>query len=113
MELSKSAAALVDEYRREPRVEPLDFARTAAYRQFIEAVEQAGFTGPDIEADREFSDRTPEWVKHADELALRRWVHTLIRADRWNGDFPTAVLKACSGGQLGVLAAKLRASSAD
>ncbi len=104
MELSKSAAALVVVYRRSPSVEPLEFARSNAYRQFVAAAEQAGFTGPDIEMDAEFAARSPEWVTHADQLALRRWVHTLIRTDRWNGDFPTAVLKACAGGQLGMLA---------
>ena len=107
MELSKAAAELVDEHRRSPGAEPLDFTRTAAYRQFIQVAEQAGFTGPFVEMDSEFSDRSPEWVAHADELELRRWVHTLIRADRWNGDRPSALLEACSGGQLGALAVNL------
>ncbi|UVF21360.1 hypothetical protein HPT29_009640 [Microvirga terrae] len=107
MELSKAATELVDEYRRSPGAEPLGFTRTAAYRQFIEAAEQAGFTGPEVEMDSEFSDRSPEWVAHASEEELRRYLHTLIRADRWNTDFPTAVLQACSGGQLGALAANL------
>ena len=107
MELSKSAAALIAAYRRSPSVEPLDFARSDPYRQFVAAAEQAGFTGPDVEMDSEFAARSPEWVAHADELALRRWVHTLIRADLWNGDFPTAVLKACAGGHLGMLATNL------
>lgn len=100
MEFSKAAAELVDEYRRVPRAEPLDFTRTAAYRQFIEAAEQGGFTGPDVEMDSDYSDRSPGWVARADGLALRRWVHTLIRADRWNGDYPTAILNACAGGQM-------------
>lgn len=103
MKLSDAAKALVDEYRREPGADLIDFSRTDAYRQFVEAAEQAGFTGPDMEMDSEFSDRLPEWVALADDGALRRWVHTLIRADRWNGDYPDAVWMACRSGSMGAL----------
>ncbi|EMN4676135.1 hypothetical protein RFJ04_001323 [Klebsiella variicola] len=107
MEFKKAAAELVAAYRRAPGAEPLDFTRTDAYRQFIEAAEQAGFTGPDVEMDTEFADRSPEWVARADELALRRWINTLIRSDRWNGDYPDAVWMACRSGCIGGLVERL------
>lgn len=102
-----AATELLGEYRRAPGVEPLNFTRTEAYRQFAEAAEQTGFTGPDVETDVEFSDRSPEWVAEADNEELRRWVHTMLRADRWNGDYPNALLIACRSGCLMGLVARL------
>lgn len=104
MELSKAATELVDEYRRTPGAEPLGFTRTAVYRQFIEAAELAGFTGPDVEMDSKFAARSPEWVARASEEELRRYLHTLIRSDRWNDEYPSALLEACNGGQIAALA---------
>lgn len=103
----KAATELLAAYQRQPGAEPLDFTRTDAYRQFIEAASQAGFTGPDVEMDPEFSDRSPGWVAQAGERDLQRWVHTLIRADRWNGDFPAAVWMACRSGGIGALVERL------
>ncbi|HGX5381144.1 TPA: hypothetical protein ACNE2I_004342 [Escherichia coli] len=107
MEFKNAAAELVDEYRRIPRAEPLDFTRTAAYRQFIEAAGQAGFTGSGVEMDVDFAARSPEWVAQAGEQDLQRWVHTLIRCDRWNSEYPTAVMDACRSGCMSVLALKI------
>lgn len=107
MKLSDAAMALVEEYRREPSADLIDFSRRDAYRQFMEAAEQAGFTGPDMEMDSEFSYRSPEWVARADDEALRRWVHTLVRADRWNGDDPDAVWMACRSGSMRALVERL------
>ncbi|WP_313050891.1 hypothetical protein [Atlantibacter subterraneus] len=111
MEFSKAAAELVDEYRRAPRAEPLDFTRTAAYRQFIEAAEQEDFTSAEIEMDTDYAERRPEWVANADEGALRQWVHTLIRSDRWNADYPTAIMDACRSGSIGELVARLNGAA--
>ncbi|AQV17698.1 hypothetical protein V6190_19785 [Escherichia coli] len=107
MEFKNAAAELVEEYGRIPRAEPLDFTRTAAYRQFIEAAEQARFTGPGVEMDVDFAARSPEWVAQAGEQDLQRWVHTLIRCDRWNSEYPTAVMDACRSGCMSVLALKI------
>lgn len=111
MEFSKAVAELVGAYKRAPSADLAAFARTSAYRQFVEAAERAGFTGQDIEMDSDFSDRSPEWVERADDPALRRWVHTLIRADRWNGDYPDAVWKACRSGSIGELVARLNGAA--
>lgn len=111
MEFSKAAAELVDEYRRAPRAEPLDFTRSNAYQEFIAEAERSGFTGPDVEMDSDYSDRPPEWVARADDPALRRWVHTLIRSDRWNGDYPDAVWMACRSGSMGELVARLNGAA--
>ena len=111
MKLSDAAKALVDEYRREPGADLIDFSRTDAYRQFVEAAEQASFTGPDVEMDSEFSYRSPKWIALADDEALRRWTHTLIRADRWNGDSPDAVWMACRSGCMGALVERLSGSA--
>lgn len=99
----KAALELLDVYRRTPDAEPLDFSRSSAYHQFVKVAEQAGFTGPDMEMDSEYSDRSPKWVAHADIDVLRCWVHTLIRADRWNADYPTAIMNACSSGCMSAL----------
>ncbi len=107
MEFSEATAALAAAYERKLGAEPLDFARSDAYRQFIEAAELDGLTGPDIEMDEEFASRSAGWVIGASEQELRRWVHTLLRADRWNGDYPDAVLMACRSGCVGVLAERL------
>lgn len=103
----KAAAELVTAYQHHPGAEPLDFARTDAYRQFVEAAQQAGFTGPNAEMDSKFAERQPQWVAGANDEELRRWVHTLIRADRWNGDFPDAVWIACRSGSIGALVERL------
>lgn len=108
MEFSKAAAELVDAYRQVQDAEPLVFTRSGAYRQFIEAAEQAGFTGPDVEMDPDYSDRSPGWVTQTDEEALRRWVNTLLRSDRWNCDYPNSVLMACRSGCLDALIGRLR-----
>lgn len=106
-----STRELVAAYQRQPGVEPLEFVRTEAYRQFIEAAEQAGFTGADIEMDSEFVERRPEWVTLAILHDLQRWVHTLIRTDRWNGDYPTAIIDACRSGCLSALVERLSGSA--
>lgn len=111
MEFSKAAAELVDEYRQAQDAEPLVFTRSGAYRQFIEAAEQAGFTGPDVEMDSDYSDRSPGWVALADDPSLQRWVHTLIRSDRWNGDYPDAVWMACRSGSMAELVARLNGAA--
>lgn len=107
MELSKAAADLVNEYRRSPGVEPLVFTRTDTYREFLAAAAACGWTGPDVETDVEFAERRPEWVANADEEALRRWIHTVIRSDRWNGDYPDAVWMACRSGSMSELVRRL------
>lgn len=107
MEFKNAAAELVDTYQRQPGAELLEFARTDAYRQFVEAAGQAGFTRSDVEMDVDFAARSPEWVAQAGEQDLRRWVHTLIRADRWNGDLPNAVWMACRSGSMGKLVERL------
>lgn len=107
MEFSEAAKALTAAYKRAPGAEPLDFARSDAYRQFIEAAELDGLTGPDIEMDGEFSSRSPGWVSMASEQELQRWIHTLLRADRWNGECPDAVLMACRTGCIGALTERL------
>lgn len=111
VEFKKAAAELVAAYRRAPGAEPLDFTRSGAYRQFIEAAEQAGFTGPDVEMDSDYSGRSPGWVARADHPSLRRWVHTLIRSDRWNGDYPDAVWMACRSGSMSELVARLNGAA--
>ncbi|TKV13248.1 hypothetical protein FDX19_02615 [Citrobacter sp. wls619] len=107
MKLSGAVTALVGDYRHEPGANLIDFSRTNTYRQFVEAAEQAGFTGPDMEMDSEFSDRSTEWVEKTDDAALQRWVHTIIRCDRSNSDHPTAIRDACSGGHLTVVVRRL------
>ncbi|EPD5623968.1 hypothetical protein ACSB0S_005745 [Klebsiella pneumoniae] len=107
MEFKNAAAELVDTYHRQPGAELLEFARTDAYRQFVAAASACGFTGPDVETDRQFALRSPEWVAQAGERDLQRWVHTLIRADRWNGDLPNAVWMACRSGSMGKLVERL------
>ena len=42
MEFKNAAAELVDTYQRQPGAELLEFARTDAYRQFVQAAEQEG-----------------------------------------------------------------------
>lgn len=111
MKFSESAAELVAAYQRQPGTEPLDFARTDAYRQFVEEAEKAGFTGPDIEMDVKFAERRPGWVGCAGDAELRRWVHTMVRSDRWNGDCPTAVMGACRSGCMGALVARLNCAT--
>lgn len=107
MRFSEAAAELAAAYGREPGAEPEAFARTAAYRQFAEAAELDGLAGPDIEMDKEFASRSPGWVIGASEQELQRWVHTLLRADRWNGECPDAVLMACRSGCVGALVERL------
>ncbi|QXC36166.1 hypothetical protein [Aeromonas sp. FDAARGOS 1407] len=107
MKFSEAIEFLATACEQKPGVEPLDFASTGTYRQFVDAAELAGFTGPDVDMDSGFAERTPEWVWQASELELQRWVHTLIRADRWNEECPDAVLMACRSGCLGVLAERL------
>ena len=103
----KAAKELVAAYRRAPGTEPLDFSHTDAYRQFVAAAEESGFTGSTIEMDEEFAQRRPEWVESASEEELRRFVHTLARCDRWNPECPTAVMDACRSGCMGALVERL------
>lgn len=105
--LLKAATELMDAYRRTPGIKPEVFARTGAYRQFVEAELQAGFTGPDVEMDSDFAERRPQWVAGANDEELRRWVHTMLRADRWNGDYPTALWDACRSGAMSALVERL------
>lgn len=107
MKFSEATAELAAVYEREPGVEPETFARTAAYLHFTCAAELSGLTGPNLEMDEEFASRSPEWVSRASEQELQRWVHTLIRTDRWNGECPNAVLMACRSGALSMLIQRL------
>lgn len=107
MKFSEAAAALVAAYQCQPNTEPQDFARTDAYRQFVEVAEKAGFTGPDIEMDVEFAERRQEWVVSACDAELRRWVHTMVRSDRWNGECPTAIWDSCRSGCMAALVERL------
>lgn len=107
MKLSEAVMMLVEQFHQVPSAEPLDFTRTNSYRQFVQAAEQTGFTGPDVEMDSKFSYRSPEWVTQADGAALQCWVHTLIRCDRWNAERPTAIMDACRSGCMSALAEQL------
>lgn len=108
---SNAAAKLVAEYRRAPGAEPLEFARTDSYRQFVDAAEETGFTGSDVEMDVDFASRSAGWVASAGEEELRCWLHTAIRADRWNGEYPTAILDACRAGCIVALVERLSGSA--
>lgn len=110
MEFAKAAAELLTEYQRTRGAESVLFANTKAYRQFIEAAEQAGLTGPEIEMDEDFARRSPEWVAKAGTDEIQRWIHTLIRVDRWNGDCPDAVLTACKLRCISALVKRLASS---
>lgn len=107
MRLFQATEALLAAFKRQPEIDALAFAGLSAYGQFIEAAERDGFTGPDIEMDPEFAERTPGWVAQADEQQLPQWLHTLIRSDRSNGDYPTAVLMACRSGAMDALVTRL------
>ncbi|HHL3341401.1 TPA: hypothetical protein ACQ5TD_004872 [Klebsiella pneumoniae] len=107
MKFTEAAAALVAAYQRAPGAEPESFARTEAYRRFAEAAEQAGFTGPDMEMDQDFAGHSSAWVGSASEEALKRYVHTMLRADRSNSEYPTAVLDACRSGTMTALVEQL------
>lgn len=107
MKFQNAAAELVAAYRCAPRADPLDFSRADAYRQFVEVAERTGFTGPDVEMDLDFAERHPDWVARASDAELQRWVHTIVRSDRWNEEYPTAVMDACRSGCLGALVARL------
>lgn len=111
MNFSKATAELVDTYRHAPGAEPLDFSRGGAYGRFIEAALACGYTGPNVETDVDFAARSVEWVASASEDDLRRWVHTLIRCDRWNGEYPTAILDACRAGCMEMLVERLSRSA--
>jgi hypothetical protein len=107
MRLIQATEVLLASFERQPGIDALAFASLPAYREFVEAAEQVGFTGTDVRMDSEFADRSPEWVASADYEQLRHWVHTLIRADRWNSDYPNAVWMACRTGSMGRLVERL------
>ena len=111
MKFHDAATKLMATFQRQTGIEPDAFARTNEYRQFAKAAEQDGFTGPDIEMDMDFASRSPKWVMQADKEALKRWVHTLLRSDRSNGDYPTAVLDACQSGCMDALVERLAAQT--
>ncbi len=100
VDLARSAADLIAEYQRQPRQTPETIAQLPSYYRFIEDAERAGWTGLDIGMDEHFAERSAEWVASATEEERQRWLHTVLRAERWNPDCPMAVLETLRGGQL-------------
>lgn len=99
---------LVNQYRRQPKQTPETITGMAAYWPFVEGAEVNGFTGPHAEGDDDFASRSPEWLSNADLNSLQRWLHSLLRCERWNGEWPTAILNALQVGQIQALAERLR-----
>jgi hypothetical protein len=102
------AQDLADHYHRQPRQTPETVARLPGYREFIDGAAEAGFTGPDHEGDEDFASRSASWVRDADLASLQRWLHSLLRCERWNGEWPDAVLGALRDGRIAALAERLR-----
>jgi hypothetical protein len=48
--------------------------------------------GSEMEVNEQFADRSVEWIQAADMESLQRWMHTVLRAERWRGEWPTAIL---------------------
>lgn len=107
-DMAQHAQVLVDQYRRQPAQTPETIKDLVGYWEFIEGAEAAGFTGSDLEGDQQFASRSPEWIAAASTAQLQSWTHTVLRAERWSGEWPTAILEALQGGQLEALAARLR-----
>ncbi|WP_128290827.1 hypothetical protein [Afifella aestuarii] len=102
------AADLVAQYERQPRLGPETITKLPAYRPFIEEAVRAGWTGPEMELDPDFWARSAEWVASASDEQRRRWLHSVLRSERWNAECPMAILEALQGGQMAAFVTALR-----
>lgn len=98
---------LVDAFARNTGLTPDSITRLPAYTAFIEEAEGAGLTGPDMMMDDEFSARSAAWLASADADQVARWVHTLLRIERANYEWPAAVLEALQDGRLAAVGRSL------
>ncbi|MBK1624930.1 hypothetical protein [Afifella marina] len=102
-EFLASARQLLDQYQRQPHQTPETITTLPGYHEMLEAAVECGLSGPDVELDSEFSCRSPEWIAGASAEERRKWLHSVVRAERWNSEYPMAVLEALEGGQLAAL----------
>ncbi|MCY1461821.1 hypothetical protein D9M71_795190 [compost metagenome] len=100
------AGQLVAEFARQPRQTAETITQLPAYGALIDGAAAAGMTGDDVELDDEFACRSPAWLSTANVDQVRRWTHTLLRIERWNAEWPTAILEALQGGHLEALAVR-------
>lgn len=98
---------LLEEYRRQPHLTPETIRSLPGYRGVIERAQALGFTGSELVGDEDFAHRSPAWVARADLAELQAWMHSTLRAERWNSEWPTAILEALRGGHLKAMAHRL------
>lgn len=102
-------STLLEQYRQQPDQTSESITALSRYQNFVEYAALYGFINQEMDVDEEFASRLPEWVQTASMDELRRWVCSLIRADRWQGEWPSAILEALQGGQFEVLERRLAA----
>ncbi|SDO42093.1 hypothetical protein [Vreelandella arcis] len=104
---SEATEALISAFERQPHLKPKTISTLPERQAFIDAAELSGFTGANMELDTRFSERKPKWIAKASTESLKRWVHTLLRSERWNSECPNEILEALRGGQMQALAVRL------
>lgn len=101
---------LVAKYERQPGLTAETLTHSDDYLRFVGEAWDAGFTGPDMELDEHFSERSASWIASARLEELQRWVYTLLRVERANYEWPCTIFEALEGGHLQALAERLLAS---
>ncbi|HSD37757.1 MAG TPA: hypothetical protein VLC92_09620 [Rhodocyclaceae bacterium] len=109
--MARLVAALLASHGRQPRQTPESVKSLDGYAELVDGAAGCGFTGPGIDLDERFAERSAEWLQTAEMGGLQRWVHSILRAERWNSEWPTAILDALQDGRLQALADRLRAAS--
>lgn len=101
--MAQLAQTLVRQHRQAADAPP----DTPGYRWFLEGAAETGFAAPGRGGDPKFASRSREWMFSADLPQLRRWMHTILYAERWTEHWPAFVDQALQNGQLEAFAERL------
>jgi hypothetical protein len=98
--------------KQEPTTRDLErFYELEAYQLFTKAAYACGFVCCDLHPADVLSTVNGDPQKtlaRMDLSSLRIYVHTLIRAERWNGGESSPLYEACASGAITMLASNLR-----
>lgn len=111
--MARLVGALLASYCRQPQQTPESIRRLDDYVELVDGAVGCGFTGPDMELDEEFGERSAEWIQTADMGSLQKWMHSVLRCERWQGEVPTAILDTLQDGRLAALLDRLDRASAE
>lgn len=104
------ARELIEAYTRRPQTSLADWFDLPEYRRFIVGAYAAGFVCTDLAPMKNFDEMSARPHEHLGDIgfgALRHWIHSLLRTERWADGFSSPIREAIASEALGIVADRL------